>query len=179
MCKKLVIDIESNGFKGSSVLSFSALVLDDNNQVIEEIDRYYYPVENINKIAVGINGLYRKVVKIKREGITYPEHFIDDVDFIKKLFSDCDEVIAHNVDFDISFVSEVFPLAVDIMDFCTMLESTNILCIPGNYGNNKWPKLEEAVNYFKIDTSEFGGDFHSGLFDCKCTLEVYKKMINE
>ena len=176
MSKKLVIDIESNGFKGSSVLSFSALVLDDKNQILEEIDRYYYPTENINKVAVGINGLNKKVLKVKREGVPYPEHFIDDIDFIKSLFTDCNEVIAHNVEFDMSFITAVYQDAYEIKDFCTMLESTNIVCIPGHYGNYKWPKLEEAVDHFKINTSEFGGTFHSSLFDCKCTLEIYKKL---
>ena len=62
---KLIFDVETNGLFNCSVLSFSALLLSDDNKIIEEIDRYYYKNKNEddNYEALDINGLYENVIK--------------------------------------------------------------------------------------------------------------------
>jgi len=55
--------------------------------------------------------------------------------------------------------------------FCTMQAMTPICKLPGNYGNFKWPKLQEAYKH------AFGKEFegaHDAMADVRACLELYK-----
>lgn len=120
--------------------------------------------------------------KISREmtdqsGIPMTEAFDS---FVAKYFC-CDEVIGHNVKFDLAIMNV---LATKLAQrpitgkpsFCTMLESTNVCKIPkANGKGRKWPKLAEA---YKILCGKELVGAHNALVDVKACIEVYKALKN-
>ena len=181
---KLIFDTETNGLFNCSVLSFSALLLDDNNNIMEVVDRYYY--KNVNEDdnieALKINGLTKEVIKEKRLNVSYSKHFKDDK-YIKNIFDKADILIAHNIEFDIAHIKDDFK-DINLEDkdmFCTMRKTQYLYDAPYyKNGEPKFPKLSEAIDYFEIDINKIKEktklDYHSSLFDVYCTYEIYKKL---
>jgi len=181
---KLIFDVETNGLFNCSVLSFSALLIDDNNSIIEVIDRYYY--KNVNEDdnieALRINGLTKEVIEKKRLNVDYPKYFKDDK-YIKNIFDKSDILIAHNIDFDISHIIDDFK-DINLDDknmYCTMRKVQYLYDAP-YYKNSepKYPRLSEAIEHFNIDINEIKKktnlDYHNSLFDVYCTYEIYKRL---
>lgn len=181
MKEKIVLffDTETNGFFGSSVLSFSGMLVrfrlyDDGKltyKKLEEYDRYYFPIEPYNQGAIEINHLDEETLKEKRKEVTYSENFIHD-DYIIEIINKADKYVAHNIKFDRSFLPIQIP---EEKQFCTMLENTNIVKSPNKYGKPgyKWPKLIECVNYYGIEVNE--EKLHSSLYDVEMLLNVFLK----
>lgn len=79
----------------------------------------------------------------------------------------CDHIVAHNIKFDKIIVEKAFKVSLsDKQDFCTMLESTNICCIPSSRGF-KWPKLEEAYDFFFNEKLVGAHDALTDVMACK------------
>jgi DNA polymerase-3 subunit epsilon len=180
---KLIFDVETNGLNSScSILSFSALVIDENNEVINEFDRYYYrrEGEEIDPVAVGINGLTDETIKFNRADATYPKYFGDDSEIFDLFTISYTLYIAHNIQFDKGFMEYHHEFFIpEEKEFCTMLATQYVYDAPYmRYGEPKYPKLSESVAYYNIDTSKFldKGGYHSSLFDCYCCLEVFKSL---
>jgi DNA polymerase III epsilon subunit-like protein len=182
----MVFDVETNGLFGEdSVLSFSCVILNDDMEIVEEIDRYYYAEERYNSKAIRVNGLTIDVLKEKRKGVRYPRFFKNDR-VIKRLFIDnnIDLFIAHNIDFDVAFVENNFNIEIcEEKCYCTMREVQFLYNAPYVHsvtGEPKFPKLVEALEWGEIDTKKIhektGKWFHDSLFDVYCTLELYKKL---
>lgn len=172
---KAIFDFETNGFAGSAVLSATIVIMNNENDVISEFDRYYHvPIgENINLEALKVHGLSPDVIDKKRGNASYPQYFKDD-DEIQNIFKDpsIKTFIAHNIAFDSKFVyiHEKAEL------FCTMKDSKYLVETKDKNGNIKNPKLAECIAHFGINTSEIEGDYHSSIFDVKCTAELYKQL---
>lgn len=179
--KKIILDVETNGLFDCSVLSFSALVLDDLNNVVNVIDRYYYRDENEqeNEQALSINGLYDDVIKEKRINVKYPKYFKDDLEIIN-IVKDMDLIICHNVAFDVTHLEKAFNIDLsNIKKFCTMRETQYLYnATIFKNGEPKFPKLSESLEYCGVNANDIknklGLDFHNSLFDVYCTLEIYK-----
>jgi len=81
---------------------------------------------------------------------------------------------AYNNKFDFSFL-ESRGINIDRLD-CPMLLATNICKIPGQYGKNKWPTVEEAWRHFFPDQPYI--EKHRGLDDAiheaSIVYELYK-----
>lgn len=174
----LFFDTETNGFVGSSVLSFSGILVrfrlyDDGKltyKKIEEYDRYYYPMEEYNEEAISVNHLDENAITDKRAGADYSNNFIHD-DYIIEILNKADKYVAHNIKFDRSFMPIQIP---EEKQFCTMLENVNIVKAPNkNKKGYKWPKLIECVNFYGIEVTE--EKLHSSLYDVEMLLEVFKK----
>ena len=89
-------------------------------------------------------------------------------------------VIAHNIDFDHAIIQiEWKRCGIHFCQrplFCTMHASTDVLKLPGNYGNYKWPKLSEAYEFF---TKTPLSNAHDALVDvtaCKAVFDGLKKL---
>jgi DNA polymerase-3 subunit epsilon len=87
-------------------------------------------------------------------------------------------VTAHNVSFDLlmmdiemcrKFGDQKWGEPRDT--FCTMQSMTPICKLPGNYGDFKWPKLQEAHKYCFGD--EFD-DAHDAMADVRACIRVYR-----
>ena len=115
----IILDFETNGFAGTSVLSISAikaLVIDNKIVEIDRYNRYYHltPGEIENPHAIAINNLSKSNLNMLRKDITYPEFYIDDIQSFLEFCGDTDHFIAHNFSFDREFIC--FETAIS---FCT------------------------------------------------------------
>lgn len=189
-CKVLFFDTETNGFQGSSVLSFSAYLVNyrikDNGNVgfkiLDKIDRYYYPQEPYNEGAIKVNGLDEETITDRRGNAEYPRYFKAD-EYIEELCKDVDKFIAHNINFDQSFMPIIIPKE---KQYCTMLANVDVLKLPPKnptYIRNgkvyasrgyKWPKLSECVEYYGIESDS--SMLHNSLYDVEMLFKVFMKM---
>lgn len=89
--------------------------------------------------------------------------------------SDVNQLVAHNLDFDISVVNCEFlrirmpSLLLTKKTYCTMKTSTALCNISGKYGP-KWPKLEELYRFLFNRTFS---EAHRAMHDVKATTECY------
>jgi DNA polymerase-3 subunit epsilon len=100
--------------------------------------------------------------------------------------ANCQLLVAHNIDFDSIIMNALHHRVTaetqkDYYNYigirrrvCTMKTATDVMKIPGNYGF-KWPKLQEAYEYF---TGKPGGGWHDALADTEACVEVFKSLVN-
>ncbi len=168
--KASIIDFETNGFEGSSVLEIAVIKIDRDCNPTSLLNRFYFPREPFNIKAIRINGLNRETILKKRENRNYPLYFDEDrevIDYLKdvKLF------IGHNINFDKKFL----PIPYQNLDtFCTMQYHRDILKIPTTRGY-KNPKLVEVCNYYNIEFDTINA--HSGFYDVYKTFEIVKRVV--
>lgn len=176
MTKHIIIfDVETNGFKGSSVLSVSGLkvkyVKNSNSfEIIDKFSRYYFRNrdEILNEEAVYLNGLTDEKINSLREGQNYPLYFENDVDSFKKFCDNPVLYVAHNISFDTQFI----PFISDKDNvFCKMKNNTH------TNRNGKWPKLEETARYYKIKIDN--NQFHNSEYDTEICLKIFQKMFQD
>lgn len=180
MKKNIVFfDVETNGLKGSSVLSISALkaFCDYENNVWEKIDdynRFYFrnDGEEINLQAINVNGLSDDKISELRSGQDYARTFLEDINSFYQFCKDTKHYVAHNIKFDRSFIPFILKNQYD-----TMIENVNILKIPvekRNIGEYKYPKLIECAKFYKVPVEETG--LHSSMYDVQIMSRVFYVM---
>lgn len=157
----IFFDTETNGFKGSSVLSISAIKVNydektDKFTKKEDFHRFYFrnPGEEINQEAIKINGLTDEVITEEREkiGNNYPMTFKEDMTNFYNFCQGVDHYVAHNIKFDRDFID--FPLK---KQFDTMLENIEVLKLQANLkvhinGLNLWNVLNITKFHMKRTT---------------------------
>lgn len=184
--KLVIFDTETNGFRGSSVLSVSITIIDaiiDEQLNLEsflkvvDFNRFYYPVEfEYDAGAYEAHKLDKeRIDKLRKEhkGPPYPEYFLQD-EQIANVFKDKEALfIAHNIAYDRDLIR--IPLK---KTFCTMLSNAKVLKIPGPYKNTfKNPKLIETAQFYKVIKDEQEGVFHESKYDTElCALIVWRML---
>lgn len=175
----IFFDTETNGLeKESSVLSIAALKgyidLESGSFVEKErYQRYYYPKEAFNEEAININGLSEVEIDRLRENkkANYSKYFSEDLCSFYEFIEGVEHFVAHNIKFDSMFIKK--PLKVK---FCTMLTNTSIVKAKRfRNGKYKWPKLEEAAEYFNVGINH--ENLHDSLYDVKLTVKVFESML--
>lgn len=152
----LVIDFETNGFYGSSVLSVAAIkiAVDWNLRKVDRLDtfvRHYHPVEKWNPYAQAVNGLSDREIKKLRTGAKYPIYFRDDPG-LASFASGAEFAVAHNAKFDSSFANLPIPW------LCTMK-----LC---------GGKLADAARARGIVVEH--SQLHEALYDAEVCLQLFE-----
>lgn len=175
----IFFDTETNGFKGSSVLSISAIKVNYDEKTDKftkkgDFHRFYFrnSGEEVNEGAIKVNGLTDEVIAQERErtGGNYPETFKEDMTNFYIFCKDVDHYVAHNIKFDRDFID--FPLK---NQFDTMLENIEVLKLPGKFeGSYKWPKLMECIEHYKIPYEE--KNLHGSYYDVLMTFRLFYKM---
>lgn len=178
MNKKIIFfDVETNGLKGSSVLSMSAMKMSFNTENLEmykvgEFNRFYYrnPGEPINEGAIRVNGLDDEEIERRRSlsSVKYPKTFNEDIQSFVEFCQGADHYVAHNIRFDRDFLP--FKLKYQ---FDTMIENIDIVRIMGNRGF-KWPKLLECAEYYKVPLEE--DKLHNSLYDVEVMAKIFFRM---
>jgi len=155
----VVIDFETNGFHGSSVLSAAAIkiAVDWDHRKVDRLDtfiRHYYPVEKWNPYAQAVNGLSAREIKKFRTDTKYPIYFRDDQG-LYSFASDAEFAVAHNAKFDSSFANLPIPW------ICTMK-----LC---------GGKLADAARARGIAVEQ--SQLHEALYDAEVCLQLFKHSV--
>ncbi len=181
----IFFDTETNGLDTSySLLSLCMVkgspIFDEYGKLhVEIIDifyRFYFPKEKYNSKAISINGLDEKTLIEKRNHAEYPKYFEEDHQIVLDFIENSNKrFVAHNISFDARFVPfEIYK------KFCTMQNTINIVkkCWNNYYKSYKWPRLEEAIRFFNIDTSDIEAGFHDARFDVLCTIRLFEAIYN-
>lgn len=143
--------------EGRSIFTFAAILLPYYEQ---DIEVGAYNKHGISKEFASKVGLAKMLVKEK---------------FVFWL-ERCDTIVAHNLKFDKLIVEKAFEISLDDKkSFCTMLESTQFCKLEGSYGH-KWPKLNEAYQYF-FNAELIGA--HDALTDVMACKRIYFEGLNE
>lgn len=163
----IVFDFETNGFNGTSVLSLSAIKAEVTQKGLlekERFNRFYYrtPGEALTPDAIAINKLNEATITKLRDGVDYPEHYIDDVHSFIEFCGDADHFVAHNFSFDRDFVG-----FETLISFCTFMEAQRI-----NTGKNN--KLSDLARFYNIEINE--ENLHSSMYDVEILFEILKAM---
>lgn len=167
-----IFDLETNGFKGSSVLSISALEIKylekmDKFGIINVYSRFYFPNEgeNYKDEALKIHGLNESKINELREDLSYPSYFNNDIDSFLSFSKNSKIFVAHNIKFDISFIPF---LNKEIELFCTMENNTFI------NKSGKWPTLEQTAKYYEIKLER--KMLHASNYDVYLCFEIFNSM---
>lgn len=98
-----------------------------------------------------------------------------------QLCRQADEVIAHNIGFDLKLVAYEIDrvkapnVISDKPQFCTMAATTDICKLPGKYpGKFKWPKLIEAHMHF---FNEGFDGAHDALADVRACARIHQHLL--
>jgi DNA polymerase-3 subunit epsilon len=185
----LFIDTETTGklvFKGTG----KNRKVDDKLEIQPHIVQLAYEVTDENEVV-----LAEVSTLIKPEGWTIPEEATK----VHGITTDlCDKfsvpikralsmlhgyaelglmIVAHSLEFDYELLNIECLRAFDrptpfapCDKFCTMLGNKDILKIPGQYGDFKWPRLDETYRFY------FGRDFekaHTACADVRACREIF------
>ncbi len=180
-----VLDLETNGFKGKSVVSASSIIFSDHGIILDFFNRYYYPTERPDEGAIKVHGLDPSRINWLRREYSYPKHFADDWDSLSIFWehNHVEGITVHNLGFDTSFIPD--SAKRNWKWWCSMLGLTDFCKIKGKKGQYKWPKLEEAKritmktlsadeNVIKTERAISSHICHNSLSDC---LDLYSIFI--
>jgi DNA polymerase III epsilon subunit-like protein len=161
------------------IVQLGALLTDDDGTERGTLDVIIEPeVYEIPREASDIHGITTEIAA--RSGVP----IANALSLFAKMLAPCDEIVAHNIEFDrlviLAAMSRLrpkhsaieFPIKrmLETKSICTMLATTDICKIPGNYGKYKWPKLIEAHQHL------FGEGFdgaHDAMADVRACKRIY------
>lgn len=143
------------------------------NEVIIKPDGYEIP-----QAASDIHGISTE--RAMREGISVGDALSEFLSWLEM----CDEVIGHNIEFDINVVGAECWRIYSANPFlgkktiCTMRSSTNFCQLPSSFkgGQFKFPTLAEL--YMKL-FGESMGAAHTALQDTQNTVKVYDALVEK
>lgn len=155
------------------------LVVDDNEKMVSQ-GNYIIKPEGfvIPEESSSVHGITND--KAKEQGCD----LLSVLRIFAKELIDADEIIGHNINFDIKVVDAEFirngvPARLrDAKSFCTMQESTNFckLANKNGFSSYKWPNLQE------LHTKLFGVGFedaHDAMIDILATKKCYYELIKQ
>ena len=156
-----VLDFETNGYAGTSVLSASSIVFsvphgdarDETGRILDVFNRFYLPVEPFDRCLTRVHGLTPGRLLAIRGALSagYSPYFIEDWPSLTDFWDQWDiaGVVIHNARFDMAFLPERVQAVLPC--WCSMRGLTNLCALPKKEGSRgrgkfKWPKLGEAVD---------------------------------
>ncbi len=139
-----VLDVESNGLRGTSVLSASSIVFDGDGKILDYFNRFYFPEESrIDSGALKVHRLTLERIAYFRRAEKYASHFLQDKHSLADFWREWG-VIVHNLIFDIAFLPRVTGFT-SLPWWCSMTGLTDFCRLPGRKEKYKWPKMAEAA----------------------------------
>jgi len=180
MSKILLIDIETTGFlnQGGKIVEIGIVELDLSNGEKKIIfDKVMHEKgitkEEVENSWIVTNG-YMTVEEI-RQSKSLNFYFKEIQEILNKYPLGA---TAFNNDFDFGFMENrgfVFPKKLP----CPMKLSTDICKIPSPRGGYKWPKAQEAFDFFfgKTDYVEIHRGADDAFHECDIVFELYKQGI--
>lgn len=182
--KRFYFDTETTGFPAKAgtpldkcpfVVQIAAILVDDEYGEVASLSTIIKPDGwTIPENVAEIHGITTE----KAEAFGIPAKVA--MAAFSQICRQADEVIAHNISFDLKIVSYEIERAAapnviaDKVHFCTMAATTDICKLPGNYGKYKWPKLIEAHQHF---FNEGFDGAHDALVDVRACARIHKHLI--
>lgn len=163
---KLIFDTETTGLNTLRDEILQLSIIDEHENVL--FNDYLKPPRKTKwPDAERINHISYEMVENKP---TFAERFEE----IQSIFTQADELIAYNANFDISFLRKCGIILPDVPVYDVMLEFAPVY---GEWSRSfeswKWKKLVTAARYYGYDYAQRA---HDSLEDVKATLFVYNKL---
>jgi DNA polymerase III epsilon subunit-like protein len=194
--KRVLVDTETNSLKPGNLVQISYIILGDDNQP-EQARNFFFTVDTMDVDTQKIHGFSLECLNKLSGGKRF-------VDFLPEIKKDIEGslFIAHNVQFDYSFLSAECSRANNMIYpakfFCTMKYMTWIMKLPKldkhNYnGSYKYPRFTEMASYLNVEETEaknktaelFGvkAGSHDARFDVSwlylCYLNLFPYLAND
>lgn len=186
--KMLLFDTETTDLNPGQIGQLSYLIIDMENMENKiEGKNFFFSVNYVNPSASAVTGLTReKLCELSGDKI-----FSDYLEEIFEDFTNVDMIIAHNINFDIKFITAEFKRCgyefKPKLTFCSMKYYTDICKIPSKHkpDSYKFPKLEEAINFVGIDNEKVNelckkiykgseASFHDSRYDIVATYMLLR-----
>lgn len=165
----IVLDTETTGLSPLNDEMLQLSIIDgEGNKLFDELLK---PTKNKSwKEAEKINHISPRMVADKYD----IDYYHDEV---QEILNSADCIIGYNTDFDLAFLRfSKFEIPqckiIDVM----LMYSKNFGKWNDYYRDYKWEKLTTASAHYKFQWKE---DAHNSLGDCKATLYVYKKLLED
>lgn len=109
-------------------------------------------------------------------------------DIFSDLYRQSDIIVAHNLQFDSIVMEAALHRSTSKnklsnlyendgkQRICTMHESTELVKLPGNYGNYKWPSLSETYSFITNEELEGG---HDALVDANGCKSIFRYLVEK
>lgn len=161
----LYFDTETTGLRPGQICQLSYILQDKKGIVAKN---FFFSVDSVEYGAFLVHGL--SVEKLKE--LSKGKRFCDFFDEIDLDFANANLIIAHNVNFDTSFMRKEYENLSKTFymnkDFCSMKKSTPICKLPRKSGvGYKYPKLNELCEFLDITSNEIC-NFSNEIFDSNC-----------
>jgi DNA polymerase III subunit epsilon len=162
------------------LVQFAALLCDDDGEEVSSVSLIIKPDGfTIPEEASAIHGITTEIALARGVCCSVPRHIY------RQWWQASSLIVAHNIQFDLLIMdgeirrrngagSKLWGEARDT--FCTMQAMTPVCKLPGNYGDYKWPKLQEAHKH------AFGTEFdgaHDALADVRACARVYRWLMEQ
>lgn len=174
------VDTETTGFDpggGATIIEVAGVVVDDKWKEL----RSYEAIVNVGEEALAYKYAAQamEISGITKEEVLAGKHPATAAMELEKFLEGVDTVHAFNNQFDQRFLGgDPWFLALERWGDCVMLAAMNPMgdagALPERYGKYKWPKLSEAVEFYKVKVK---GPAHRALTDVRRTVQVHKKIL--
>jgi len=158
------------------LVSLAAQMCDNNEKIVHQISFVFSPgFFNIPKEASDVHGISQEYAE--EVGLNTKRS----LEVFKEMIEKCDTLVAHNTAFDLQIIDRSFkffglhwkkPKNI----YCTMMMAKDILKLPGEYKDYKYPKLRESFEHF-FHTSQ--QEYHDALLDVNLCREIYFHMLRQ
>ena len=178
----IYFDTETTGLIPGRIIEL-AYVLDYGDNIV--CKNFFFAVDYVPESASKIHGITTEKLKELSGGKTFSDY----ADEIYSDFMSADLIVAHNVDFDIGFLTAEFSYLDTAFTYKNKLDTmryfTPVTKLPRKSGGYKFPKLNEVSEYLEIypyDATRFCIEnfkegtlsFHDARFD---TATLYLSVI--
>ncbi len=158
------------------MVQFGAILSDGPQRILNEVNILVTCPCDVPAAAEKVHGISREMTE------NFGINEVTTCHLIRQLFAAADVCVAHNVAFDKVVVCHSMhnhlgePAAKKAFFanfFCTMLATTDIVKLPGRYGNYKWPTLQELHKF--LFNEEFSGA-HDAMADVRALRRCYYEL---
>ncbi len=145
----IYFDTETTGLTPGRIIQLS-YVLEDGENVTAK--NFFFAVDYVPPEVVKIHGFSAEKLAVLSGGKTFSDH----ADEIALDFSLADVIVAHNVKFDLAFLTAEFSYLNEVFKYNLIFDSmkyyTPIIKLPRKSGGYKYPKLSEVAEFLDIYT---------------------------
>ncbi|GIU26610.1 DNA polymerase III subunit epsilon [Shewanella schlegeliana] len=173
--RQIILDTETTGMNQSSgpiylghrIIEIGCVEVINRRLTGRHYHEYINPQQPIDEEAIAVHGITNEYVADKPKFHEIAQSFIE--------FIDGAEIVAHNANFDVSFMDHEFsmlqPLGPKTTDICQVLDSLEVAKFlhPGQKNN-----LDALCKRYGIDNS--ARDLHGALLDAEILADVYLLM---
>ena len=166
------LDTETTGLYPGQICQLSYIIQEGKSA---RAKNFFFKVTGVESGAFAVHGFSKEMLNVLSGG----KVFADFIDEISGDLLSADVVVAHNYNFDCSFLREEFFRAGKVFcpkaQFCTMKNAVSVCKIARRGGGYKYPRLSELTEHYYLTDVEIrkcteklfneAGGYHDARFD--------------